>query len=305
MQNNISISVIIPVYQDKEGLTDTVNSLIAQDFDKRQYEIIISDNNSKDGTKQTATALHNGNPDLIRVVHQDTIQSSYATRNAAVKIARGEICCFIDADMTADSNYLLKVFNHFRNDEHLMYFGCNVLILKTANTLSDSINRDSGFKMEQYFKKSHFTPTASLSVRKSIFDTVGFFDERLESGGDKEFGQRAYDAGLKQHYDHSLALFHPSRATYSAMLKKYKRIARGHAQLVHYYPERYGYYTSDRYYNILHYFPRPIAKFLVMPFVILWAVCNYMYRLPIRLCALIEFNRELRRLKKSQCRSPR
>ena len=60
------ISVIIPVFQDKDGLIDTVNSMIAQDFPIGQYEIIIADNNSQDGTKQTALDLQNAHPDLIK-----------------------------------------------------------------------------------------------------------------------------------------------------------------------------------------------------------------------------------------------
>lgn len=94
-ENNLDISVIVPVYQEKKGLTDTVNSMIAQDFPRDQYEIIIADNNSQDGTKQAALQLQNTRPDLIRVVHHDQIQSSYATRNAAVKIARGGLCLWM------------------------------------------------------------------------------------------------------------------------------------------------------------------------------------------------------------------
>jgi len=292
------ISVIIPVYQDKEGLIDTITSLRAQDFPKDQYEIIIADNNSQDSTKQTAMELQNAHPDLIKVVHQDQVQSSYATRNAGVKAAKGDICCFIDADMTADVDYLSKVSGYFNRDEELMYFGCNVKILKTASTVSAKMNRNSGFKMKQYFENSNFIGAGCLSVRRNIFEQIGYFDDRLESGGDKEFGQRVHAAGFKQHYDHDLALYHPSRLTYASMLMKYKRIARGHAQLVHYYPERYSYYKSKRYYNISRYFPPLLIKLILTPFVFIASFGQYFYYLPIRFSALNEFRKELRDLAK-------
>jgi len=183
MQNkySIKVSVIIPVYQDKDGLIDTVNSIIAQDFPKDRYEIIIVDNNSKDDTKQIAMELRNAHPDLIKVVHQDQIQSSYATRNAGVKAAKADICCFIDADMKADIRYITKVLDHFNKDEELMYFGCNVQILNSTSTISAVMNRKSGFKMKHYFEKSNFVTTACLSVRRKIFEQIGYFDDRLES----------------------------------------------------------------------------------------------------------------------------
>ena len=298
MQNNISISVIIPVYQDKEGLADTVNSMIAQDFPRDQYEIIIADNNSQDGTKQTAMELRNAHPDLIKVVHQDQIQSSYATRNIGVKAAKGDICCFIDADMTAEVDYLAKVSSHFNENEESMYFGCNVAILGTASTISAKMNRKYGFKMKSYFEKSNFIGLGCLSVRRKIFEKIGYFDDRLESGGDKEFGQRVHAAGFKQHYNHDLVLYHPSRSTYSSMLKKYKRIARGHAQLVHYYPDRYSYYKSERYYNILRYVPPLLLKLITMPCALIVSTRKYFYYFPIHLRALVEFRKELQKLAK-------
>lgn len=292
----IDISVIVPVFQDKIGLINTVESLIAQDFPKDKYEIIIVDNNSQDGTKQTAMELRNAHPDLVKVVHQDMIQSSYATRNAGVKKAKGDICCFIDADMTAEADYLSKVLDHFNNDEKLIYFGCNVRVLKTAGTFSARMNHKYGFKIKKYFEKDNFVTTACLSVRRNVFEQIGYFDDRLESGGDREFGQRVHAAGFKQHYDHDLALYHPSRSTYASMLKKYKRIARGHAQLVHYYPERYSYYKSDRYYNIKRYFPPYLIKLLLIPFALIVSTWKYFYYLPIRFCTLVEFRKELRKL---------
>jgi glycosyltransferase involved in cell wall biosynthesis len=296
--NIVDVSVIIPVFQDKDGLIDTVNSLIAQDFPKDRYEIIIADNNSQDGTKQTAMELENTYPNLIKVVHQDQIQGSYATRNAGVKEAKGGICCFIDADMKADVNYLSSVSSHFNKNEELMYLGCNVAILGNGNTISAKMDRKYGFKIKKYFEKSNFVVTACLSVRKKIFEQIGYFDDRLESGGDKEFGQRVYAAGFKQHYDQDLILYHPSRSSYYSILKKYKRIARGHAQLSYYYPKRYGYYKSDRYYNINRYIPSFLAKVPVLFFAFIVSAGKYFYYLPIRFCALFEFRKELRRLAK-------
>jgi glycosyltransferase involved in cell wall biosynthesis len=294
--NSVDISVIIPVFQDRDGLLDTVESLIAQDFPRDQYEIVIADNNSQDGTKQAAIELQNTYPDLIRVIHQDRIQNSYATRNAGVRAAKGQICCFIDADMKADVDYLANVSRYFEQNKELMYLGCNIAILGNGNTISANMNRKYGFRIKNYFEKNNFVVTACLSVRRKIFEQVGYFDSRLESGGDKEFGQRVHAAGLGQYYDHDLVLYHPSRTTYVSMLKKYKRIARGHAQLVHYYPERYSYYKSNRYYKTSRYIPPVFRKSLAILSAVIFSLGKYFYYLPINLCALFEFRKELRKL---------
>ena len=76
------------------------------------------------------------------------------------------------------------------------------------------------------------------------------------------------------------------------MLKKNKRIARGHAQLEHYYPERYSYYKSKRYYKISRYTPYLAIKLCAI------SIMKYFYDFPIRLWALLEFRKELRDLAK-------
>lgn len=249
----IKISVIIPVYQDKHGLIDTVNSLIAQDFVEDRYEIIISDNNSKDGTKQIAIEFQKKYPGLIKVVHQDQIQSSYATRNAGVKIARGEICCFIDSDMITGRDYLQRIYSYFSQNE-VDYLGCNVSINGTPKTLVEKFNHLFAFPMKRYFEESHFAGTGCLSVRRNIFEIVGLFDCRLESGGDQEFGHRVYKAGLKQLFCHDITIYHPPRTSVLSLLKKELRKTRGKIQMAHFYPERYKYHIQSLY-KIYSYMP--------------------------------------------------
>lgn len=67
---------------------------------------------------------------------------------------------------------------------------------------------------------------------------------------------------------------------------------------MHYYHDRYGYYKSDRYYNINRYIPSFLAKVPVLFFAFIVSAGKYFYYLPIRFCALFEFRKELRRLAK-------
>jgi len=301
--NGLDISVVVPVYQGKKGLANTVNSLMDQQLPQDRYEIIIADNNSKDGTKETAMEFQKKHPHLIKVVHEDKIQSSYAARSKGAKAAIGNIVCFIDADMTVNPDYLFKVAQHF-NDKELAYMGCRVQILGNKGTYTEKLNVRYGFPMQFYFEEHHFVGTGCLSVRRSVFDKLGYFDSRLESGGDREFGQRVYAARLKQHYDHDLAIYHPARWSYSSMINKEKRVTRGTVQLAHYYPNRYKNFDK-RYFSIGRYIPLPNIKKLPKIFVskqirttVYFFLLNYFYRLPILCIGLAECIKERHRFKK-------
>lgn len=77
---NLSISVIIPVYNDPAGLQDTLQSLVIQESPGK-FEIIVADNGLTDGTVQVAEKYCSRHEGLIKIVVEDNIQSSYAARN--------------------------------------------------------------------------------------------------------------------------------------------------------------------------------------------------------------------------------
>lgn len=232
------VSVIVPVYNEPQGLKQTLVSLVQQKFPSGAYEIIVVDNGSSDHTFEEAVKYQQQYPDLVTALKEDVIQGSYAARNKGLGIAKGDIICFIDADMTVEPDYLSQVVKVFQSDQP-DYLGCRVDLYTDKNTLAAKYNQLNGFNVEAYLKSDKFAPTCCLSVKKNIFDKVGLFDHRLESGGDFDFGQRVFKAGLRQQYAGHIVMKHPARWKYASLVKKSKRVARGIAQLYRYFPADY------------------------------------------------------------------
>ncbi|TGC08021.1 glycosyltransferase [Methanolobus halotolerans] len=235
---NLFISVITPVYNDPEGLADTLQSLVKQDYPQDSFEIIVADNGSIDETLDVAKRFLQEYPKLMEIVIESEIQSSYAARNKGIKAAKGEIIAFIDADMSVEKDWLTKVSSSIdRYDAY--YLSCKVDLFSESNSLSASYNKLSGFPIEEYINNRHFAPTCCLIVRKKVFDDIGFFDSNLISSGDYEFGNRVYNSGYKLHYDSDIVMKHPARTSYKQLMKKSFRIGRGFYQLSYYYPDIY------------------------------------------------------------------
>jgi glycosyltransferase AglI len=232
------ISVIIPVYNDPQGLRDTLNSLVNQKFEKSFYEIIIADNGSTDNTTNIAKYFVEKYPGLVKLIIEDKIQSSYAARNKGIVNSKGYIIAFIDADMKATPDFLKKVYD-FMSGEKIEYAGFNVemeLKNKSIITLYDNFY---GFKIKNNLISKHFVATACLLVRREIFNKIGFFDTRLISGGDREFGNRIWNAGYKQYFLDDIVAVHPLKNSIKGLMSRNFRIGRGIFQLSYYYPDRY------------------------------------------------------------------
>ena len=235
---DLAISVIIPVYNDPCGLKDTLDSLVNQDFPKKNYEIIVSDNGPDDNTLDTAKTFTKKYPELIRIVIENNIKSSYAARNKGIRASKGSIIAFIDADMSVDKDWLTRIIKSLEKYQ-VDYLACKVEIYLKDNSIFGLYDKMTGFPVEQYINNNRFSPTCCLIVRKIVFERVGFFDSKLISSGDYEFGNRVYRFGYKLYYDSSIVMKHPARSSFKHIFCKFFRIGRGSQQISFYYTKYY------------------------------------------------------------------
>ncbi len=229
------ISVVIPVYNDSEGIQMTLNSLVHQSYDN--YVVSAVDNNSTDSTAKVIKGIASAYPNNIQYVKEVDVQSSYAARNTGIKHASGDILLFLDADMWVSETWIEDMVTALESNSY-DYLGCNVeVVVNDQSNFWEQYEQTFSFPVETYLKDKQFAPTCALAVRREVFNEVGLFDERLESGGDEEFGQRVHRAGFNQGYAENITAYHPARDSWDALHSKALRIGRGQAQKNKYYSD--------------------------------------------------------------------
>jgi glycosyltransferase involved in cell wall biosynthesis len=108
------ISVIIPAYNEEENLGRCVASIKAVlESLPDDFEIIIAEDGSTDGTKEIAGKLAD-DPKIIYIHSNDRLGKGASISNAFSK-ARGDILCFTDADLSADPNDLVKLIDSIKS----------------------------------------------------------------------------------------------------------------------------------------------------------------------------------------------
>ncbi len=103
----MKVSIIIPTYNEESVIDDCINSLLVQSF--RDFEIVIVDDGSSDGTLKLLSALKKDFKDL-KLFSTDH-KGAGSARNFGVSKSTGEILVFIDSDMTFDKNFLSNLIN--------------------------------------------------------------------------------------------------------------------------------------------------------------------------------------------------
>lgn len=98
------ISVIIPVYNSKNFLKKSINSIIDQTY--KEIEVILVDDGSTDGSDKICDRFCERDP-RINVIHIKNGGVSHA-RNVGIACARGKYIVFVDSDDWVDSEYIEK-----------------------------------------------------------------------------------------------------------------------------------------------------------------------------------------------------
>ena len=242
------VSVIIPVFNNAEGIILLLDALESQSYDKSRYEVIIVDNGSHDGTMEEASRVAEQAAATIKVVKELQV-GSYAARNKGVAEANGEILAFTDSDCVPTPTWLEKGVASLNGSTadgaagrvEFTFIGAKA----NAFEYVDSVNK---LAQETYVTKLGFAATANFFVRKHVVDELGGFDSSLRSGGDYEFGQRLTGSGRKLIYAADATVQHPARSTFREIIKKNLRVTGGQYALRKQGKLKHGSYSWKNYF---------------------------------------------------------
>ncbi|HUA86379.1 MAG TPA: glycosyltransferase family 2 protein [Bryobacteraceae bacterium] len=182
------ISVIVPVFNASRWIGNCIESLLDQNYDSSEYEIVVVDNNSSDDSRSRITRDWH-----VRLL-EETIQGSYAARNRGVAESRGEWLAFTDADCVADRNWLASIQAAMRNARTQVVLGSRAAISEsgTAGLLAAYDDARVRYILENRRKRSYFAFTNNMAVRRSAFERYGPFHTAAR-GSDTLFLRRLTD----------------------------------------------------------------------------------------------------------------
>jgi undecaprenyl-phosphate 4-deoxy-4-formamido-L-arabinose transferase len=95
-----AVSIVVPVYNEEANLRPLFGRLTAVlDGLGRPWEVIFTDDGSRDGSMAILREFHAARPDVVRVIEFERNAGQHMAIMAAFERARGEVVITIDADL--------------------------------------------------------------------------------------------------------------------------------------------------------------------------------------------------------------
>ncbi len=184
MEQQLFVSVIVPVYNGDKFIESTINRLKNQHY--QPLEIIVIDDGSTDGTAEVAAKFK----DSIRYVYQPN-SGPAAARNNGIKIAKGEAIAFLDIDdMWSDDKLQIQTSYLVANPSVDIVQG----LIQQITIPEEKSKNPASFEIAS--QAYQFINLGSAIYRKSVFDKIGLLDETLKYAEDYDWFLRAWENNI-------------------------------------------------------------------------------------------------------------
>jgi len=218
MAKNPRVSVIIVNWNGAEHLRICLPSLLSQSF--TSLEIVVVDNRSSDDSADVAKSYN------VRWLALEENPGLAPALNRGAAIAKGDLLLFVNNDMRFDQEFVSALVEPFERDEEI--FATDGMQFNWDGTARGHLaarltnlppRRDSSAELVPglYFyqqEKTEQSPVfmgsaACMMVRKTLFEKLGGFDDRLPLGyEDVEICWRAWVHRQKTLYVPSAICWH-------------------------------------------------------------------------------------------------
>ena len=249
----IKVSIIITCFNEADNIIPCLDSLVKQRLAEDDYEIIVSDGMSTDGTGQKVREYAKDFSNISLVIEPG--KGTALGRNAGIRASKYDYVAFIDADCQAPDDWLHKLISAYQmlkaKDKKLVAVGGKNITLSEASRFVKAIEiaLDSypgsfaSVQGRQFDKPVYVNSLATLNVlyeKVEILQVGGFDESLLSEGEDAELNYRLSSKGLTFCFLPDSFVWHKMRATPAGWLKNMFRYGKARARLLKRYPKMWA-----------------------------------------------------------------
>lgn len=185
------VSVIVLTYNNLELNKKCITSILEKTA-YVNYELIIVDNLSTDGTREYLSELSKKNIPNVKVVLNEENAGFAGGNNLGIKMSNGEYVLLLNNDTVVSRGWLTAMVKHLENNPQ--YGMCNPVTNSIGNESMIAVDYYSEEEMDKFsycytsvhmgeeYKEVDRLPLFATLVRKSLIEKIGLLDESYKVG---------------------------------------------------------------------------------------------------------------------------
>lgn len=173
------VTILVPAYNEEEGISKTVESLLSMDYPKEMTEIILINDGSKDNTLKIMREFESKNKDRIKVIDKPN-SGKAKSLNYALQYSTGELIGVLDADAFVPEDTLKKMVGYFESPK-VMAVTPSIKIWNPKGILEriqyvEFLTSSYVRKIMSFLGSVPIAPGCFTIFRKKFFDEYGGWD---------------------------------------------------------------------------------------------------------------------------------
>ena len=189
----MKISIITVCYNAEDTISDTIESVLSQDY--KDVEYIIVDGKSTDRTLEIIQSIKS----RIKLISEKD-RGIYDAMNKGINIASGDVIGILNADdVYKNSQVLTAVMDAFKANVSIVYGDIEYV---KYNDISKVVRKwKAGVFRSGKFKWGWMPPHPGFFIKKSCYESFGLFNLNLSTSADYELMLRMLEVHhLSCHY---------------------------------------------------------------------------------------------------------
>ena len=221
------LSVICPIYNEEKYIAKCIESIIAQDYPKKNLEVLFVDGMSTDKTREIITQYQSKFP-FVHLLDNPNKIVPYAM-NIGIKAAKGDFIIRLDGHALYPNNYFSQLVEWHKKLPNAWNIGgvCDTKVVNStpeseaiAKVMSDKFGVGNSTFRTGANKEYLEVDTVPFGAYKSfVFDKIGLYNERLARVQDIELNKRIKHAGGKIYLVPSIHCTYIPRDNYKAFYR--------------------------------------------------------------------------------------